>query len=184
MSTDEGSQIGARCRQRRKAQKLTLAQVASVVGVTKGHLSRFERGEKTLSLAVLLRLASALGTSICTLSKTSSTGAGVRVKHARKHRASTTPDGIPDITYDLLTATETSQSSQIVMVNIPPNTELPEPAYHGGQESLFVISGTALLMVADACIELSKGDFVRFSGHQLHNFKTGDQACELLLVIE
>ena len=36
-------------------------------GLSKGHLSRFERGEKSLSLAALMRLAQALGTSASVL---------------------------------------------------------------------------------------------------------------------
>ncbi len=48
----------------RQKRKLTLDQLAEVTGLSKGHLSRFERGEASLSVASLMRLAQALGTSV------------------------------------------------------------------------------------------------------------------------
>jgi transcriptional regulator with XRE-family HTH domain len=45
----------------RKAQGLSLAQVAERSGVDIGHLSRIERGQAGLSIDTLARLAKALG---------------------------------------------------------------------------------------------------------------------------
>ncbi len=47
-----------------RSGRQTLDQLAEVTGLSKGHLSRFERGEKSLSVAALMRLAQALGTSV------------------------------------------------------------------------------------------------------------------------
>ncbi|WP_052664681.1 helix-turn-helix domain-containing protein [Nitriliruptor alkaliphilus] len=55
---------GRRLRAARKAQRLTLAQVADEVGLTKGFLSKVERDLATPSVATLLRLCAALGLSI------------------------------------------------------------------------------------------------------------------------
>jgi transcriptional regulator with XRE-family HTH domain len=45
----------------RQAQGLTLRQAADRAGIDIGHLSRVERGEASLSIDALARLASALG---------------------------------------------------------------------------------------------------------------------------
>jgi transcriptional regulator with XRE-family HTH domain len=45
----------------RLAHGLTLDELASRVGVSAGHLSRVERGEKDPSVALLKRCAAALG---------------------------------------------------------------------------------------------------------------------------
>jgi transcriptional regulator with XRE-family HTH domain len=55
---------GRRLRAAREAQRLTLAQVADEVGLTKGFLSKVERDLATPSVASLLRLCAALGLSI------------------------------------------------------------------------------------------------------------------------
>jgi transcriptional regulator with XRE-family HTH domain len=58
---------GAQARSHRVRRKMTLDEVAERSGLSKGHLSRFERGEKSLSIAALMRLSQALNTSVATL---------------------------------------------------------------------------------------------------------------------
>jgi transcriptional regulator with XRE-family HTH domain len=59
-----GRPTGGRLRAAREAQRLTLAQVAEEVGLTKGFLSKVERDLATPSVASLLRLCTALGLSV------------------------------------------------------------------------------------------------------------------------
>jgi transcriptional regulator with XRE-family HTH domain len=55
--------IGRRLRAERDAQRLTLTQLADASGLTKGYLSKVERGRAMPSVASLLRLCDALGLS-------------------------------------------------------------------------------------------------------------------------
>ena len=59
--------IGAHLRVARVERKLTLEQVASAAGLTKGFLSQLERGESSASIASLLALCSVLDVSIAAL---------------------------------------------------------------------------------------------------------------------
>src|SRR3982074_3282514 len=51
-------------REFRSRRGLTLDELSEQTGLSKGHLSRFERGEKFLSVAALLRVANALDVSV------------------------------------------------------------------------------------------------------------------------
>lgn len=56
-----GSEIGHKLRQIRQARGKSLAVVAGLAGITEGHLSRLEHGERTLDRrSLLIRLANAL----------------------------------------------------------------------------------------------------------------------------
>ena len=58
---------GALVRSLRRRANLTLDRLAEEVELSKSHLSRYERGEKSLSVSSLMRLAKALGTSVAAL---------------------------------------------------------------------------------------------------------------------
>lgn len=61
------NKIGAHLRAARVERKLTLEQVASGAGLTKGFLSQLERGESSASIASLLALCAVLDVSIAAL---------------------------------------------------------------------------------------------------------------------
>ena len=58
---------GLRARDVRQRRGMTLDEVAEIAELSKGYLSRFERGEKTFSVAALIRLGVALQVSVGTL---------------------------------------------------------------------------------------------------------------------
>jgi transcriptional regulator with XRE-family HTH domain len=59
--------VGQRLRAARDDRGLTLAQLASLTGLTKAHLSRLESGERQASIGALVGLSSALGTKVSVL---------------------------------------------------------------------------------------------------------------------
>lgn len=58
---------GSRLRAARSARRVTLADLADDVGVTKGYLSKLENGRATASVALLVRLCSALDVPVGSL---------------------------------------------------------------------------------------------------------------------
>lgn len=56
-----------RIRALRKARSWTLAQLAQQVGMTTGHVQKLEVGDRELTLPVMERMASVLGTSVADL---------------------------------------------------------------------------------------------------------------------
>ena len=67
--------LGNLIRQKRKAQHLTLQQLAGAIGADAGNLSRIERGELGISEAMLRKLAAALNTTPASLYALSETPA-------------------------------------------------------------------------------------------------------------
>lgn len=61
--------IGLVLREKRQAQSLTIADVASLAGVSRGMLSKIENGQVSPSLDTLRRLAAALGMTLAQLFK-------------------------------------------------------------------------------------------------------------------
>lgn len=61
--------IGQVLREKRQAQSLTIADVASLAGVSRGMLSKIENGQVSTSLETLHRLSAALGMTLAQLFK-------------------------------------------------------------------------------------------------------------------
>lgn len=61
------TRIGPRLRSVRQERRLTLEQVASAAGLSKGFVSRLERADASVSLAALARICDVLGVSIGSL---------------------------------------------------------------------------------------------------------------------
>lgn len=61
---DRAERLGAEIRRRRRAQGITSARMASMVGTSAGQLWRVEAGKTNVTLALLCRIADALGVSV------------------------------------------------------------------------------------------------------------------------
>lgn len=53
--------FGEKLQQLRQRQGLSQSQLAEMLGVTRTHVSRMERGEKTPNIAMLLKIANIFG---------------------------------------------------------------------------------------------------------------------------
>lgn len=63
------ARIGQAARERRKAARMTLSDVAKSAGMSVSHLSNVENGLTLVSLPMLAKLAAALGTSLAELTR-------------------------------------------------------------------------------------------------------------------
>ncbi|WP_243635381.1 helix-turn-helix domain-containing protein, partial [Tsukamurella pulmonis] len=73
-------QVGAALKAARRARRLTLAEVAEHVGVTKGYLSKVERGLAAPSMAVLIRSCEVLDVPVGSLFDGGAAGSVVRAE--------------------------------------------------------------------------------------------------------
>ena len=55
------SRIGTALRERRKLRGLTLLEASALAGISLGYLSQVERGENSVSITLLVRMARAVG---------------------------------------------------------------------------------------------------------------------------
>jgi len=75
------AKIGERLKAVRRARRLTLEDVAEASDITKGFLSKIERGLASASVAALLRICAALDVPLATLFASDSAGEVVRRGH-------------------------------------------------------------------------------------------------------
>lgn len=167
-NANAASDFGPQARALRQRRKLTLDRVAELTGLTKGHLSRFERGEKALSVASLLRLAAVLNTSVSSLLGEQVDDDIFRIvrREERKHHLTEAPDG----GYSFVTLSRPTENTGLdtFILEMPNNAERINEAHHGGEESFYVLDGEIEVRVADKVTILSEGDYLQFPGRLKH----------------
>ncbi|MFC4223323.1 helix-turn-helix domain-containing protein [Lysinibacter cavernae] len=171
--------IGARLRSTRRAQGLTIDQVAEATGLTKGFISRVERDATSPSVATLVTLCQVLSLPIGSLFD------------APVHEVITL-DAAPRINMGGTGADErmlTPRSEARVQVL---RSRLEAGATGGAEmytincdvEVLHVLSGSVVLHLTGEDIALQAGDTVTFSGQEPHNWSNpGDTVAEVMWTI-
>lgn len=81
---DCAEKIGHRIRLLRKAHNFTQVTLAERAGISANYLGRFERGEITISLSKLLRVADALDVSLATLVEPCGGPSAIPAEHIKK----------------------------------------------------------------------------------------------------
>jgi transcriptional regulator with XRE-family HTH domain len=166
---DEVVLIGARLKAARLARGLTLEEIASASGLTKGFLSRLERDRAGGSVASLVRLCNALDIAVGSLFDEYS-GELVRA------------DQYPPINFGgeqlaefLLTPTG-EHRLQAILSEIKPGGGSGPEAYSlkADVEFVFVLEGSLVVSMASQELVMQKGDALTFSAHSPHWFRNPD----------
>lgn len=181
-ATDAATQHpGELVRAIRQRRGLTLDELATLAGMSKGHLSRFERGEKTVSLAGLMRVAQALDTSAASLlgeqvdrSVLHMVRAGDR--HFRK-------DTGGEYEYAPLSRANGGDGPTAMLLRLSADANVKEAAFHSGDEVFYVLSGAIEIELADQSLILREGDFAQFPGLVKHRIRSVGSDAELLIVV-
>ncbi len=172
----EAAALGTRLRQIRIRNANTLEIVASAAGITTGHLSRIERGEKLPSMGALLRLAAALGVTLADLIGGSPVDGEVLVVRAGE-RSSLRLNGVEASRYAVLMQQATCAGQSVTSYIIDPAKDLDAIAltFHGGLEFVFVLEGELELELGDAVEILRTGDATLFPGYLKHRLRPVDK---------
>jgi transcriptional regulator with XRE-family HTH domain len=169
--------IGQRLRGTRESRGLTLEQLSALSGLSKAHLSRLESGERHPSIAVLVELASALGSRISTLLGEDIEGSPL---------ATYGPD-VPSHTAGGLEIASVSgyrdsHALEAMRVTVKPNRAPTPPVRHRGEEWLYVQRGTLELEYDGVLYELPKDTSAHFDASRPHRMTTRRAVTEVLLV--
>lgn len=173
--------LGRAIRALRAERGLSLSQLALSAGVDKGYLSRVERGLKVPSVAIVLRISTALQVSAAQLFGAAEDHDLIFLTRAGDRGGLTATEG----TYQMELLTRGSDSAGLeVFLMFPPEAFLDEPEMaHRGEELLFVVDGRVEIRFPDRQLVLEKGDAVQFPGplrHQLRRLE--DKSCVLICV--
>lgn len=180
----ESGDVGARAKSLRQHQRMTLDALAAQTGVSKGHLSRFERGQKSLSLAMLMRLADALHASVAELlGEPMAAGKSHLSKAAgRTFRKATATDG--GYAFAALSRSNDPMINSFV-VEFAGDTEMRKSAtaHHSGEEIFFVLEGALEIELGNRTQLLNEGDYLQFPGSVKHNVRSVRKRSKVLVIV-
>jgi transcriptional regulator with XRE-family HTH domain len=163
---DADLRIAPWIRSYRLRRNLTLAQVSELSGISVAHLSRLENGRRTPTVGLLMQLARALGVSLGALVGESPAQNTVYV--SRNGDANTIPAGNTSLRS---LSDPALRWLQAVELSLMPGRQ-GEPAAHGGEEWVYVLTGAIEVDVNGVTSSLATGDAVHFRAdvpHALHN---------------
>jgi transcriptional regulator with XRE-family HTH domain len=178
-----GSNYGAQAKSQRIRQKMTLGDVAELSGLSKGHLSRFERGEKSLSIAALMRLSQALNTSVATLLGERIDDRAIHLVRAGDRKMREANENGAAYQFARLSGRQGSAAIEAFVVEVGRKSAMNRAVYHAGEEIFFVLEGVVELELADRTLRLSKGDYLQFSGSSKHKLRGVGRSSLLLIII-
>lgn len=177
MAESQAARIGAKLRAARRAQGLTLAEVASGTGLSKGYISRVERDETSPSVATLHSLCQVLSVTIGSLFDEPDTA----VVHL---------DSAPHINLGGFGAREQmvtprGQSAvQVIHSTIEAGADGGDELYtiNCDVEVLHIISGSMELRLSTGSIHLKATDTVTFHGAEPHSWHC-DEATRVIWIL-
>jgi transcriptional regulator with XRE-family HTH domain len=177
------SNYGAQAKSQRIRRKMTLDEVSELSGLSKGHLSRFERGEKSLSIAALMRLSQALNTSVATLLGERVDNEAVHLVRAADRKLRKAKEKGVAYQFARLSGRERAAPVEAFVVEVSGTSTMDRAAYHAGEEIFFVLDGVIELELADRIFRLAKGDYLQFSGSLKHKLRGVERRSSVLIVI-
>lgn len=163
------SMLGRRFRTRRRAQELTLKDVARKTGFTEAYLSQVETGRASPSLAALRRMAAGYGLSLVELFADESPGANTPVLRAQDRQRIVLNRG--GIVKELLVARQGDKRMEPCCITIKPGGGSGGQYDHAGEDFGVVLSGILELTVETTVFRLRKGDAFYFRSTRLHGFR-------------
>ena len=159
-------QIGARLRKSRLLRGLSIEQVASSTGLTKGFISQLERDLTSASVASLIRICEAVGISVGSLFEPS------RTDLVRALQAPQINFGGENVVEHLLTPAS-SRNLQVIRSDIAPLGGSGGEPYtlNADAEVAHVLRGRLDLTVGAEQFRLQRGDTLTFSPRESHSWR-------------
>jgi transcriptional regulator with XRE-family HTH domain len=166
--------IGAKLREWRQGNDMTLSHVAKAVGLSVGYISQVERGLANPSLETLKRLTDVLGHTVGELFSNDLTqrpGAGYSVsKSGERKRIQYPGSGI----MNELLSPDLRHQMEVIWVGAPPGaTSGGHPHSHVGEECGIVLSGEMVFRVGGEMITLRSGDAIYLDSIMPHQWAVG-----------
>lgn len=174
---------GLTARAIRRRLNLTLKQVAERVGLSSGHLSRYERGDKSLSIAALIRLAKALNTSVSALLSESDDHDRLHIVRVGERRIQRVARSEGNYEFAPLSRSGGRNAANAFIVQLNRRATVGKEVFHDGYEMFFVLSGSVEIVLGSHTMRLLKGDFGEFPGSVRHQIRGLEDGTSILVVV-
>lgn len=164
------SDLGGRLRRTRTAANFTLDWAAAKTGLTKGYLSKVERGQATPSIAVLTRLSEAYGVTLAEFFMPEGERKPITVLRKNEHRTINRSGSQLGYRYDVGDFSKLNPRSEVFFLTLPniPHPEKIPPFQHSGEEVLLMLEGQIVFNYGGVDIILNEGDCVQFEAEIAH----------------
>ncbi len=174
---DEPPRVGNTLATLRQAANLSLDALSRKAGVSKSMLSQIERGQANPTVAVVWRLANALGVSMGDLLGNTPTPSAATIEVLGAHAAPAirSPDGLCELR--ILGPIGLAGQFEWYALTIQGGGVLESQAHEAGtQEHLSVMSG-ALEVRSDTLVQRIKaGETARYAADRPHHIRNGQKA--------
>jgi transcriptional regulator with XRE-family HTH domain len=183
---NEPPRVGDTLAALRQAQALSLDELSRKAGVSKSMLSQIERAQANPTVAVVWRLANALGVPIAELlggGPTAPTAPAITLVPTQATPALRSPDGLCELR--ILGPVEMAGQFEWYELRLQPGGALDsQPHEPGTREHLTVASGSMELQVADAGQKLKVSETARYPADCSHSIRnTGKSVASAWLVV-
>ncbi len=177
--------IGAKVKDYRRARQLTLQQLGQYTGLSRSFLSKLENGQVSPSIPTLIKVATALGTTVSDLldGLTGVSEGNLVVVRALRRSIVARGGSSFGYSYERL-AHRKSSTFEAFIVRFTRGRKPAKPFVHEGYEFNYVLKGSIELVHGDQCLVLNEGDSVYFDSSIPHyGLARGAREAQVLAVL-
>jgi len=175
-------ELAQRLKRLRKARGLSLEEVASSAGLTRGWLSKVENFRTTPSLPALSAIAQGLGVTLSELFEGLDQRPPIVIVRATEREQVKRDEEVSELRYESLAAPRPNRRIDPFVLHVPRSDDRPLLT-HGGEEFMLVLRGTVTLEYGTGAHELHAGDSAYFDGDHPHRVVCHqDEPAEVLLI--
>ncbi len=178
-------EIGSRLQALRKAQGLSLDDLAAASRISRSMLSQVERGLANPTFATLWALTQALGVDIAALIGDAAEEKDQAIELVEAHNIPRIQSADGHCALAILSPPETTGEAEWYMLEIQPGASLTsQPHSPGCREHLSILSGEALVISAETQAKGREGSTLRYRADVPHSISnTGADPLRALLVV-
>ena len=161
--------LSATLQRLRKSANLTLEAAAGRADVTKGYLSKVERGNSIPSIAVVGRLAEVYGVELSDVFMAPGQKGPFSLVRANERNLMNRNGSEYGYTYEVVGLNKANPRSEVFILTLPciEDARLPK-LRHPGEEILFVLEGRIRFDFAGTVFLLEPGDCIQFEASYEH----------------
>ena len=175
----EFQHLGQRLQELRRAQGLTLEQLAVDSGFSTGYLSQIENGGAVPSLTALQLIAAELGVEVATFFPEKRPPGTRLVRASERPAFRIEPDSGEE--YAVLAGQVHDRAFTAVYARHPLRGGSERPFRHLGEEFGLILKGRLQITVDGDAHELGPGDWIHYSSHPSHSAQVvSDEPVEAL----
>lgn len=177
--------IGNKVNELRKKAGLTLKELGEATDLSQGYLSKFERGQTTISIDSLMSITKALNTSIDKLlpSDTADQADHESIVHKSYENTVLYMESTEHINYQITNNLDMDIFPKISVLLPAPKGSHDALFAHKGQEFVYVLEGILTLKFKDKTYELYPGDTAHYNSDVLHTWYNNTNMVTKILTV-